>query len=262
MSGVLGVVLSLLTIAGVFILRPDQILGIGASAAADLAKVALLLCLASLSSVLGLLSPAWSASRVAAIWGSVVAAMFVIAFNINTISQAALNGLPHAAAAERGRDTPVPTARVRLRESIMPLHDETLPTDPLPTAQVLLMAVRTEIKSGANGHFFTTAQIDYTPITVLIDTGASMVAMSYADADKAGLHPFSLDYTVPVSTANGVVKAAMTKLQRVEIDNIVVYDVDALVMPQGVLKGTLLGMSFLSRLSGFGIHDGVLTLEE
>ena len=151
---------------------------------------------------------------------------------------------------------------MRLRESVLPAHDETLPNSPLPGAQVVVMAVRTEIKAGAHGHFFTTAQIDYTPVTVLIDTGASMVAMSYADADKAGLHPFSLDYTIPVSTANGVVKAAMAKLKRVEIDNIVVYDVDAIVMPQGVLKGTLLGMSFLSRLSGFGIHDGVLTLEE
>ncbi len=262
MSGALGVVLSLLTIAGVFILRPDQMLGIGASATADLAKVALLLSLASLSSVLGLLSPAWSASRVAAIWGSVVAAMFVIALNINTINQAAFGSLPHAVATNRQQDTPVQTGTVRLRESVMPTQAETPQNSPLPSVQMLVMAVSTDIKAGANGHFFTTAQIDYTPVTVLIDTGASMVAMSYADADKAGLHPFSLDYTVPVSTANGVVKAALTKLKRVEIDNIVVYDVDAIVMPQGVLKGTLLGMSFLSRLSGFGIHDGVLTLEE
>ena len=47
-----------------------------------------------------------------------------------------------------------------------------------------------------------------------------------------------------------------------EVDNIVVYDVEALVLPKGAFKGTLLGMSFLSRLSSFGIRDGVLTLEE
>ncbi len=103
-------------------------------------------------------------------------------------------------------------------------------------AKLLLMAAQTEIKASTRGHFITTADIDYTPIRVLIDTGATLVAMSYADADKAGLHPFSLDYSVPVSTANGIVKAAPATLKRVEVDNIVVYDVKALVLPKGALQ--------------------------
>jgi aspartyl protease family protein len=272
MSGALGVALSLLTIAAVFILQPGESLGISPSATVDLAKVALLLCLAALSSALGLLSPYWSPARVAAIWGSALAAALTIAVNMNTLTEAAMDGLPPTAVNTQGREIAVPTGSVRLREGIMPEYDpspEVAPgiDDPSPApaeqAQVLLMAARTtEIKAGARGHFFTTAEIDHTPIVVLIDTGASMVAMSYEDADKAGLKPFSLDYGVPVATANGIVKAAPAMLKRVEIDTIVIRDVEALVMPEGVLKGTLLGMSFLSRLSGFGIRNGVLVLEE
>ena len=252
MSGALGVALSLLTIAAVFILQPGELLGIPPSATVDLAKVGLLLGLAALSSALGLLSPRWSPARVAAVWGSALAAALTIAVNMNTLTDAALGRLPQTAVNPQGREIAVPTGRVRLREGIMPEQ-----------AQVLLMAARTtEIKAGARGHFFAAAEIDHTPIMVLIDTGASMVAMSYEDADKAGLKPFSLDYSVPVATANGIVKAAPAMLKRVEIDTIVIRDVEALVLPEGVLKGTLLGMSFLSRLSGFGIRNGVLVLEE
>jgi len=259
MSGILGATLSLLTIAAVFILRPENALGIPASATADLGKVALLLCLAATSSVLGLLSPRWSTARVAAIWGSVLAAAVTIGVNINTLTDVALRGVNQDTIRQEIR---VRTGKVRLRRSIMPERDNNLKLPGTDKANVLLMAAQTEIKAGPGGHFIITADIDYTPIRVLIDTGATLVAMSYADADKAGLHPFSLDFTVPVSTANGVVKAAPATIKRVEVDNIVVYDVKALVLPKGAFNGTLLGMSFLSRLSSFGIRDGVLTLEE
>ena len=75
------------------------------------------------------------------------------------------------------------------------------------------------------------------------------------------LHPSNLDFKIPVFTANGQVTAARIKLDRVEIDNIRVDDVDAVVLPQGAMKGTLLGMSFLSKLSSFKSEDGVLTLK-
>ena len=85
--------------------------------------------------------------------------------------------------------------------------------------------------------------------------------MSFEDAERVNLHPSNLDYNIPVATANGMVKAARVKLDRVEIDNVRVDDVDAMVLPQGALKGTLLGMSFLSKLSSFKSEDGVLTLK-
>lgn len=120
----------------------------------------------------------------------------------------------------------------------------------------------TELKADASGHYFAKADINGASIAVMVDTGASGVALSYEDAEKAGLRPRGLDYDIPVSTANGIVKAARVKLRRVEVDNVRVRDVDGMVLPQGATRISLLGMSFLSRLSSFRIEDGVLYLKD
>ena len=122
------------------------------------------------------------------------------------------------------------------------------------------MAAVTELKAGHGGHFVTSAEINGNSITVLVDTGATAVALSFEDARHAGLRPGSLEFTVPGSTANGVARAARVKIGQIAIDGIEVEDVDGLVMPEGALRGTLLGMSFLSRLDSFKVEDGVLTL--
>ncbi|MCA0432913.1 MAG: TIGR02281 family clan AA aspartic protease [Proteobacteria bacterium] len=130
--------------------------------------------------------------------------------------------------------------------------------DPVP--QLRLMAI-TELKAVQGGHFVTEADINGSPVTVLVDTGATMVALSYEDAEKVGLKPHALDFNVPVSTANGVGKAARVQLRQIMIDNVKVRDVDGLVLQQGVMRGTLLGMSFLSRLRSFAVEDGKLLLK-
>jgi aspartyl protease family protein len=129
-----------------------------------------------------------------------------------------------------------------------------------PVPELRIMAV-TELEAEPSGHFVTEADINGAPIQVLVDTGATAVALSYEDARKAGLKPSSLDFNVPVSTANGIGKAARVKLRHVMIDNVKVRDVDGLVLQEGVMKGTLLGMSFLSRLRSFSIENGRLVLK-
>ena len=131
---------------------------------------------------------------------------------------------------------------------------------PVPASPRLQLMAITELKAGAMGHYVVTATINHTDVQVMVDTGASVVALSQEDADRAGLHPGNLDYTIPVSTANGAVNAARVKLERVAIDAVRVDDVDALVLPKGALQGTLLGMSFLAKLSSFKSEDGILTL--
>lgn len=121
-------------------------------------------------------------------------------------------------------------------------------------------AAITELKVAKGGHFITDAEINGNSISVLIDTGATAVALSYQDASDAGLRPGSLEYDVPVATANGMAKAARVKIGRIEIDGVKVEDVEGFVMPEGTLTGTLLGMSFLSRLGSFKVEDGVLYL--
>ena len=130
-----------------------------------------------------------------------------------------------------------------------------------PTLDVALANAVTELRPDSRGHYIVQAEIEGSSVTVIVDTGATAVVLSYDDADRAGLKPFALRFDVPVATANGVVKAAKVSLRKVEVDNVIVRDVAGFVMPEGAMKGTLLGMSFLGRLSRFKIEDGILHLE-
>ena len=132
------------------------------------------------------------------------------------------------------------------------------PLLPEPAYQLMIM---TELKSGSNGHYVVKAEINGRDVTVMVDTGATAVALSHEDADSIGLDPDTLTYDVPVSTANGMAKAARVTLKKVNIDQVKVYDVDALVMPEGALRGSLLGMSYLGRLQSFKVQDGTLILK-
>jgi aspartyl protease family protein len=128
-------------------------------------------------------------------------------------------------------------------------------------AEPIRLMAMTEIAASNNGHFVVNADINNNSIAVLVDTGASTVAFSYEDAQRAGLRPNTLKYDVLVSTANGTVKAAGVKIRSVKIDNVKVTDIDGMVLPRGALNGTLLGMSFLSRLQSFRVEDGKLILK-
>jgi aspartyl protease family protein len=135
-----------------------------------------------------------------------------------------------------------------------------VPLSRLHTEPLMLMAM-TELKAAGNGHFVTSADINNKSVSVLVDTGASVVALSYEDAEKVGLRPRNLTFDISVSTANGVAKAARVMLREVEIDSVRVHDVQGLVMPKGAMRGTLLGMSFLSRLQSFSVENGRLILK-
>jgi aspartyl protease family protein len=130
-----------------------------------------------------------------------------------------------------------------------------------PPVQAFELKAVTELKAVSNGHYVTDAEINNRTIKVMVDTGASAVALSYEDAEAAGLRPKSLDFNVGVSTANGATQAAMVMLSSVEIDGVKVRDVQGLVLPRGAMRGSLLGMSFLGRLSSFKVEDGVLHLK-
>jgi len=119
-----------------------------------------------------------------------------------------------------------------------------------------------EIKAGRGGHFNTEAEINGRPVEVMIDTGATMVALSYEDAERAGLYLNDGDFTATVSTANGVARVAPVTLDRVSIGDITVRDVPAAVAEPGRLKMSLLGMTFLNKLSRFDMRSGTLVLQD
>ena len=124
------------------------------------------------------------------------------------------------------------------------------------------LASSVEIEANQHGQYVATADIEYSSIRVLIDTGASFVALSFEDAEDAGLRPRSLTYDVPINTANGLVQGAKVMLDRVEVGNVVVRDVEGIVLPRGAYNGTLLGMSFLGKLDSFKVEDGKLYLRK
>lgn len=119
-----------------------------------------------------------------------------------------------------------------------------------------------ELRAGAHGHFHATAEINGRPVEVMVDTGASIVAMSYEDAERAGIYVRDSDFTGRVSTANGVSRVAPVVLDRVSIGDITVRNVRAAIAEPGRLGTTLLGMSFLGRLQRADMRSGVLVLQE
>jgi aspartyl protease family protein len=112
------------------------------------------------------------------------------------------------------------------------------------------------------GHFQVEARIDGRRLDFMVDTGASLVALRESDAAAVGIHPVPNDFTATVSTANGKIKAARASLDRIEIGDITVYDVPALVLPDAALGQNLLGVSFLSRLKRYEYANGKLVLEQ
>jgi aspartyl protease family protein len=117
------------------------------------------------------------------------------------------------------------------------------------------------LSRGNGGHFWTDARIDGRRLELVVDTGASTIALRASDAARLGIHPTARDYSVKVSTANGVTKAALVQLERVEIGDITVRNVPALEHADDSLGVNLLGMSFLSRIRW--THErGKLILEQ
>ena len=76
----------------------------------------------------------------------------------------------------------------------------------------------------------------------------SQIALRAGDAARLGIHPAARDYNIKVATANGVTRAALVELRMVEVGNIVVRNVPALIHSDEALGVNLLGMSFLSRV--------------
>jgi aspartyl protease family protein len=114
----------------------------------------------------------------------------------------------------------------------------------------------------AGGHFRVEGRVDGRRLDFMVDTGASVIALTARDAARLGVRPLRSDYTANVSTANGTIKAAPTTLNAVEVDGLTVRDVQALVLPDEALSENLLGLSFLSRLRRFEYAGGKLLLEQ
>ena len=110
-----------------------------------------------------------------------------------------------------------------------------------------------------DGHYYLEARADGVLIRFLVDTGASRVILSPADARRLGLAPKPAAFTQRLRTANGVVRAAPVEIAELEVAGVVARRVRAAVN-QAALTHSLLGMSFLERLRAYEFRDSTLTL--
>jgi aspartyl protease family protein len=117
------------------------------------------------------------------------------------------------------------------------------------------------IRQSGNGHFQLEAMVDGRRMDFLVDTGATGVALRETDAAWLGIHPTERDYSARSATANGIVRVAPVMLDRVEVGDIVLHNVAAVVFPDQTLNQNLLGMSFLSRVR-WQQENGALVLEQ
>jgi aspartyl protease family protein len=131
------------------------------------------------------------------------------------------------------------------------------------TGSIRTSRMRTaELHADSRGHFEAQAMINGHGLGVMIDTGATSVALRFEDAARLGLHAEPEEFTVPIATANGSTRAARAILQEIRIGNIRVRNVEALIVPAKALTTNLMGMSFLKRLTKVQIAGSRLVLEE
>lgn len=132
----------------------------------------------------------------------------------------------------------------------------------LQTAQPSIAPAGVTLRADRAGHFLTPVVIDGRSFQSMVDTGASVVALTYEDGRSLGLIRAGDPYDVKVNTANGVTEAKRVMLNAVSLGTITVRNVEAIVAQEGALSVNLLGMSFLKKLRSFEMRDGRLVLEQ
>jgi aspartyl protease family protein len=141
-----------------------------------------------------------------------------------------------------------------------PVALQTHPTPPPAAAGSNSRSV--VVPRDGRGHFEVDARVNGRHIDFMVDTGASVIALTARDAARLGIHPAQNAFVAEVRTANGSVRGAPARLDVVEVGDLVLHDVAALVLPDQALSDNLLGLSFLSRLRRFEYSDGKLVLEQ
>jgi aspartyl protease family protein len=104
---------------------------------------------------------------------------------------------------------------------------------------------RIVLNASSGGHFLSGGAINGKAVEFIVDTGATLVAMSTADADRLGID-YRKGQLARTNTANGTVPVYKVTLSSVRVGDVEVYGVEAIVMPNTV-DHVLLGNSFLNR---------------
>jgi len=169
---------------------------------------------------------------------------------------------PDSGAAQQLPQIIRPSQSAALPDVMKPAKPETALSLTMPSQNTSGVGNFAIIKPNSSGHFIAKAAINGVALSLLFDTGASIIALSYEDAIKLGFRLNPGDFRAQIQTANGFAAAAEITLKEVRIDGIMISDVPAMVLPPGKLETSLLGRSFWGRLkTGFSYAAGNLILK-
>ena len=117
------------------------------------------------------------------------------------------------------------------------------------------------VRADRDGHFRVQARLGAGRIMMMVDTGATTIALSYADAIIVlREHVKKLQFRIPIQTANGVTYAAFAGTYMVKVGDLHDIPVDVLVAPPGALTQSLLGSTYLNALTRYEISGGELVM--
>ena len=125
---------------------------------------------------------------------------------------------------------------------------------PLPNKSAVL-------RQKDDGHYWGLADVDGFPVDFMVDTGASVVALTFEDAKRLRLNPEDLDYKWKISTAGGQTLGASVLLESIRIGGVEIENVEAMILREG-LEQNLLGMSFLGQLYSYEFRGKQLIIRQ
>ncbi len=126
--------------------------------------------------------------------------------------------------------------------------------------QSVLQGGAIEVPRAPDGHFYLTLDVNGGPTRFVVDTGATDIVLTRADAIAAGIDTDLLIFSGRANTANGTVEIAPTRIETLALGDVVETGVRA-VVNGGEMDESLLGMSYLNRFSRLEIAEGRLVLE-
>ena len=135
--------------------------------------------------------------------------------------------------------------------------DMSLPALGIP--QQVVEGGETRVPLSRDGHYWLRASINGHPARFLVDTGATITAVSAETAAAAGLEPRETALPVRMQTANGMVVAQLTSIDELRFGSVAARGIDAIIAPN-LGPANVIGMNLLSRLASWRVENGTMIL--
>ncbi|MFZ1742107.1 MAG: TIGR02281 family clan AA aspartic protease [Pontixanthobacter sp.] len=138
-----------------------------------------------------------------------------------------------------------------------PRLDVALPDLGLP--EQVVEGGETRVPLSSDGHFWLRAQVNSKPVDFMVDTGATLTAVSADTAKRIGLEARRGGIPVRINTANGTISASIASVDEIRFGNVAARGLDAVIAPN-LGDTNVIGMNLLSRLKGWRVENNVLIL--